>query len=185
MPYIPEKHKKYNLLPKSTESGREVFSYPSNIINKLSQFVPEDTPLEPFQYKSYDEYYCFIDCWVEHHKSEANISNLFLLYKKMIHQMNIKENWSVLKYIGKDTDNLFGLKHGYYYYWPCSIEFPFYEGVIDDEEFTSYLYPTDSDLWRIAEDPLGMAYNTIFNGVKSCSKENYNKIMAQIQMNFK
>jgi hypothetical protein len=34
---------------------------------------------------------------------------------------------------------------------------PEYEGVIDDEEFTSYLYDTAPELWEIAEDPLGMA----------------------------
>jgi hypothetical protein len=39
----------------------------------------------------------------------------------------------------------------------CSKSNPEYEGVIDDEEFTSYLYPVDEGLWEIAEDPTGMA----------------------------
>lgn len=42
------------------------------------------------------------------------------------------------------------------------LDNPVYEGVIDNEEFTSYLYPTDSDLWEILEDPTGMAYRTIY-----------------------
>jgi len=47
--------------------------------------------------------------------------------------MNIKENWSVVNYLGETLDGCMGLTKGRYYYWPCSIETPEYEGVIDDE----------------------------------------------------
>lgn len=36
-------------------------------------------------------------------------------------------------------------------------ENPVYEGVVDNEEFTSYMYPCDKDSWEIVEDPTGMA----------------------------
>ena len=49
------------------------------------------------------------------------------------------------------------LTRGRCYYWPCSKERPVYEGVIDDEEFTSYLYPCDAECWEIVLDPTGMA----------------------------
>lgn len=68
-----------------------------------------------------------------------------------------------MKYIGESTDGVSGLTHGRCYYWPCSTKNPVYEGVIDDEEFTSYLYPVDANLWEIIEDPTGMAKRAIFN----------------------
>ena len=74
--------------------------------------------------------------------------------------MNMKEDWSVVRYVGHEYDNkprVFGLTRGRCYYWPCSKERPVYEGVIDDEEFTSYLYPCDAECWEIVLDPTGMA----------------------------
>ena len=183
MPYIPEKHKKYNLLPRSVSSGGEVFSYPSRLLNKLSQYLPEENPLEPYQCSAYEEYYNTIEHWIEYYKTQETILKEFIRYKELIQQMNIKENWSVLQYIGPDMNMPFGLQKGKHYYWPCSIEHPYYEGVIDNEEFTSYLYPTDSDLWKIAEDPTGMAYRTIFNGANSCLKEKYYKIISHLKTN--
>lgn len=61
------------------------------------------------------------------------------------------------------------------------MENPRYEGVIDEEEYTSYLYPTDSYLWEIAEDPTGIAYRTIYNGDNSCSSVEYENIMKQVK----
>ena len=75
-------------------------------------------------------------------------------------RMNVKEDWSVVRYVGHEYDDkprVFGLTRGRCYYWPCSKERPVYEGVIDDEEFTSYLYPCDAECWEIVLDPTGMA----------------------------
>ena len=91
-----------------------------------------------------------------------------------------KENWSVLKYVGRSTGGIGGFTHGRYYYWPCSVETPEYEGVIDDEEFTSYIasignaspyqsldeaaadegvkeFASQCADWEIVEDSTGMA----------------------------
>lgn len=95
-----------------------------------------------------------------------------LEYKDDIKKRNIKENWSVVKYVGKSTDGAVGFTYGRYYYWPCDVERPEYEGIIDDEEFTSYLawvnkgkvlqtlgngevtdFIESSGDWKIAEDP--------------------------------
>jgi hypothetical protein len=161
MAHIPEKHKKYNLLPMSQKRNGEVFSYPSDLLWKLNDVG--EAELDPYGYDSYDDYFSRIDARIADQQN-PEIVNLLREYKEAIFRMNKKENWSVLKYLGEDTDNLIGLKKGRYYYWPCSIEQPVYEGVIDDEEYTSYLYPTDSRLWEIAEDPTGMAHRTIFEG---------------------
>ena len=53
--------------------------------------------------------------------------------------------------------------------------------VIDDEEFTAYLYPTEAHLWEILDDPTGMAYNTIYgNGKGKMSEQEHNEIIAQV-----
>jgi len=182
MAYIPESHKKYNLLPRCAEHGGEVFSYPS-IENEISAMLPEGEHVIPYGYDSYAEFDEQLDCYIEQYGKENGVFNelghMLEKYKNVIKKMNVKENWSVLRYIGETTSNLFGLTHGNYYYWPCSVEYPEYEGIIDDEEFTSYIcYATESpviseddvvikggnfapyagnNLWEITEDPTGMA----------------------------
>ena len=88
---------------------------------------------------------------------------------------------NVNKYIGESTDSCFGLTKGNYYYWPTQIDNPGYNGVIDDEEFTSYLYPTEPQLWEIAEDPTGMAYRTIYKKENYCSSESLNSVVNQVK----
>ena len=61
---------------------------------------------------------------------------------------------------------VFGLTQNKNYYWPTRKDKPVYCGVIDDEEFTAYLYPTEAHLWEILEDPTGMAHNTIYGSGK-------------------
>ena len=114
--------------------------------------------------------------------SDGQINSLgqkILEYKADIKKRNVKENWSVVKYVG-ETTGLFGLTHGRHYYWPSSTDNPEYEGVIDDEEFTSYLmcdansntvyqstdeatekakffeYHKPYSNWEISEDPTGI-----------------------------
>jgi len=187
MAYIPESHKKYNLLPMCAERGGEVFSYPSDMEYEITDMLPEGEGVVPYGYDSYEEFYAELDPYLELFgitNGELNeLGHLLREYKDRIRMMNVKENWSVLRYIGETTSNIFGLTHGRYYYWPCSIEHPEYEGVIDDEEFTSYLaYAVDnpvisdddlvidggklqpyagSAIWEIAEDPTGMALRVL------------------------
>lgn len=157
MPYIPKRHEKYNLLPYCKEHGGEVFSYPSDLLRKVESLLPEDECLIPYGYKSYDEYYEQIDkCRYEYAADNLELEMLLLQLKLEIQKMNIKEDWAVLRFVGNSTPEIFGLTHGKCYYWPCSKERPGYEGVIDNEEFTSYIYPTRPELWKILEDPLGI-----------------------------
>jgi hypothetical protein len=83
-------------------------------------------------------------------------------------RMNNKENWSVLRWLGDHFPKGCSVRcvdKGRCYYWPCDIDNPVYQGVIDNEEYTSYWYPTEPEMWEILEDPTGMAYRTIY-GVK-------------------
>ena len=60
-----------------------------------------------------------------------------------------------------------------------------YCGVIDDEEFTAYLYPTEPSLWEILLDPTGMAYRTIYEKGKGyLSQAEHDDFMLQIADQF-
>lgn len=159
MPYIPEEHRMYNLLPHSSKYSGEVFSYPPSE-DEIRKLLPESESVIPYGYKSYAEFYDTIDYYISKYGTSESILNelgdKLVAYKEEVYKMNIKENWSVMKYLGNSTP-FWGLTKGQYYYWPCSIETPLYEGVIDDEEFTSYFYSTNSELWEIVIDPTGMA----------------------------
>lgn len=105
---------------------------------------------------------------------------LFNKLKAEIERYNRKEDWSVCRYIGESMDLAFGLTPGNCYYWPCCAEVPKYEGVIDNEEFTSYWYAIDPELWEILEDPTGMANETINNLDRRNSKEYFNGVMRSL-----
>lgn len=182
MPYIPKEHKKYKLLLFCRKHGGEVFEYPCDLLRKLEQYSMSDEALDPYGFKSYDEYDQEIDRIAQRFVEQPEIAALFEQFKDQIHDMNHKEQWSVLKYIGPSDSHIAGLTPGRNYYWSSRISNPVYTGVVDDEEFTSYLYPTDPDLWAILEDPTGMAYNTIYgNGKNKLSRAAHDHIMKQLE----
>lgn len=182
MAYIPEQHKKYDLLPHCKKHGGEVFEYPCKLLDKLEKYLPGGENLMPYGYKSYEEYYSEIDKLAEQFFTDPDVAKMYAEFKNEMLKLNVKENWSVLRYIGKSSKSCIGLTHGNIYYWPCSIDNPVYEGVIDDEEFTSYLYPTEASEWEILEDPTGMAYRTIYNKEKGYTKrEDFEMVMKQLE----
>ena len=174
MAYIPEKHKKYGLLPFSVENGSEVFSYPSGLVDAIEELifeledVPEDSDcgrvslLIPYAVKSYEDYQVRIESYIEKYP-EHEVADLLKLLSQQIRRMNVKEDWPIVRYVGHefDGDKFAPLTAGRCYYWPCSRENPTYEGVIDNEEFTSYLYPCSADSWEVVEDPTGMAQRAL------------------------
>ena len=181
MPYIPKEHEKYGLLPKCRKCGGEVFDYPSNLILKIEEIMGFSSSVFPYNFNSYEEYFSSVDGEIESRKDNVELVRLLNELKDKVREMNTKEEWSVLKYVGESTDSLLGLTCGKVYYWPTCKANPVYNGVVDDEEFTSYMYPTDSSIWEILEDPTGMAYNTIYNNGKGAlSIKDYDHIMAQL-----
>ena len=178
---IPKKHEMYNLLPNCRKRGGEVFAYPCSLLDELEKHLPEGYSMMPYGYKSYDEYYTEMNKMAEVYFTDDKLANLYMKFIEEMHQMNNKEQWSVLRYIGKSDDRILGLTHGRVYYWPCSIKNPVYEGVIDDEEFTSYWYSTEESDWEILEDPTGMAYKTIYGkGEGYVSREQYDHVINQL-----
>lgn len=161
MPYIPQKHMKYNLLPFCRKNGGEVFEYPD--MEEIEKYLEPGETLIPYGYKSYEEYYTEVDRIMERYALNPEVKSLFENFKSQMIELNQKEEWSIVKYIGPDYDSGSGLTKNRFYYWPTTKNNPVYSGVVDDEEFTSYLYETDAELWEIIEDPTGMAYRTIHN----------------------
>lgn len=181
MPYIPEAHLQYDLLPWSRKHGGEVFSYPGRLLEQITEFLPEGETLMPYGFDSYDEYYKLVDDFMREYATTLEAMALFRKFKKTMICMNQKESWSVLRYLGADYGDVGGLRRGHCYYWPCSKEHPVYEGVVDEEEFTSYWFPTEPSLWEILEDPTGMAHRTIYNKENYCSQEDFDHVMEQIK----
>jgi len=186
MAYIPKEHEKYDVLPMSRMEGGEVFAYPSQMIEDLGRKLPDDENMIPYGYGSMEEYLHKMEEYAALYFTDESDKQLFEKFKSLMKEMNRKEDWSIVRYIGESDDNLFGLTHGCTYYWPCSKNNPKYEGVIDDEEFTSYWYATEPEDWEILSDPTGMAYATIYGNAKEhTTKEQYENVMVQIEQKMK
>jgi hypothetical protein len=90
-------------------------------------------------------------------------------FKENVQKMNIKENWSVLRYTGETDPDFDDFTHGRYYYWACSADTLVFEGAISDEGLPLYgdyspdssVWASISQSWEIAEDPTGIAYNLL------------------------
>ena len=181
MAYIPEQHRQYNLLPYCCEHGGEAFEYPSELLDEVDEFLPKGETLNPYGFKSYEEYYSAIDQWITFYKSDKEAVAALQAFRKEMLQLNCKESWSVLKYVGPSQKAVFGLTPGRYYYWPCSLKDLSYRGVIDDEEYTAYLHPTNADYWEIAEDPTGMAARILSQKMPLWSQSQIDEIVAQFR----
>lgn len=170
-PYIPKEHEGYGLLPRCREEGGEVFSYPAELdavedmLRKAEGIADNEEKgraslLIPHGRASYAAYLGELREYADRHRDDPELSGAIEWLMDAIRRMNVKEDWSVLRYVGHEYDRDvpgLGLTRGRCYYWPCSRENPIYEGVIDDEEFTSYLYPCDPGSWEVVLDPTGMA----------------------------
>lgn len=159
MSTLPERHKKYPLLLGTRDSDFEVFSYPP--LDDLYN-LGEDN-LEPYGFSSVQEYLGYLE--ERKAKASTEVAELYDQLKIAIVEMNNKEIWSVLLYKGT-SEGVWPLRliNGRAYYWPCSETNPVFEGVIDEEEWTSYIYRTKPEDWDILEDPTGMAYRTLYGG---------------------
>ena len=126
--------------------------------------MPETVRIMPY-FHSYAEYSALLDsCISDYGMADGELNELGKMivdYKACVKEMNIKENWSVLRYIGKSQSNesaFDGFIHGRYYYLAGVDE---HHGgrfhIIDYEEYQAYAYPPDSTVWEIVEDPTGMA----------------------------
>jgi len=184
MAYIPKEHQKYDILPFCRSDGGEVFSYDSELEDEICELLPAAEmgvdEIIPYGFDSYEEYDQHLDSYIAQYGTTDGqlnrLGRLIAKFKADIKCRNIKENWSIVKYVGESTGGVGGFTHGRYYYWPCSIEKPEYEGIIDDQEFTAYfawvnkgkitqtldngevtVFVERKSDWIIIEDPTSMA----------------------------
>lgn len=154
MAHIPTRHKKYNLLPFCREQGGEVFCYRPELLERINALLPDGENVTPYGYFTYREYYTMFDSVMENHLlDESRLYVLLKRFRKEMKDLNVKENWAVVRYLGKTTNEEYGLTEGRCYYWPCSRSHPEYIGVIDNEEYTAHIYPVDPQLWEVIDDP--------------------------------
>ena len=163
MPYIPYEHETYRLLPRSRKEGGEVFEYPCEMLDQVNSILPDCEHLMPYGYESIDEYCAEMEKWLDYFSGDQEKYDLINRYYYKFVIMNCPEAWAVLKYVGESFGEVFGLTKGRFYYCPNPVDehdtgtF----GIIDDEEFTSYMYSCDSSLWILYEDPTGEASKTL------------------------
>ena len=71
---------------------------------------PEES-ITPYGFKSYDEYFAYIDELIIQNQNNYTLVEILEQVKVHIKEMNIKEDWSVLKYVGESDGAVFGLTH--------------------------------------------------------------------------
>lgn len=165
MPYIPIEHQKYDLLPFCRQYNKEVFDYPSDLLYEAGELLGDHAALMPCNFTCYDDYFSLLDKLAKEHSQDPKAVKTLHDLQRSIQELNRKEEWSVLRYIGPSVDEPFGLTNRKFYYWPATKGNPIYRGIIDDSEFTSYWYSIVASDWEIAEDPTGMAYRAIFENI--------------------
>ncbi len=177
-PYIPAAHREYGLLPRKRASGGEVFACPvelAAIEDWVADLEGDASPdgtrrhhIVPHGLGSYAEYFALLARYARRYReAEPELASALDWLASAVKRMNVKEEWSILRYIGDNEEcrlwGEHGLTVGRCYYWPSSHDNPVYEGVIDDAECALCLYPCDPDIWEVVEDPTGMASRVLYS----------------------
>ena len=161
MPYIPYEHETYKLLPRSRKEGGEVFEYPHELLDEVNSILPKGENLIPYGYESIDSYCSEMEKWLHHFAEDKEKYDLINRYYYKVVIQTFSEAWAVVKYVGESLDEGLGLTKGKFYYCPRPTNEDGLFGIIDDEEFTSYMYSCDPSLWVLYEDPTGEASITL------------------------
>lgn len=161
MPYIPYEYETYRLLPRSRKEGGEVFEYPCELLDQVNSILPEGEDLIPYGYDSIISYCTEMEKWLHHFAEDKEKYDLINRYYYKVVIQTFPEAWAVVKYVGESVDEGIGLTKGQFYYCPRPANDRETFGVIDDAEFTSYMYSCDPSLWVLYEDPTGEASITL------------------------
>ena len=89
MAYIPKEHKKYNLLPACKRRGGEVFEYPSVLLSEIEE-ITGTLHLIPYGYKSYKEYYDYVDSIINQYSNNQEVAKKLTEYKNGVKELNVK-----------------------------------------------------------------------------------------------
>lgn len=162
---IPEKYKKYNLIPKTLENGADIIIHDDEYLEKLEKKINKE--LVPYKYRLLSDYMKFIE-----KEEELNLDyrDDFDRYIQNLIEVNDVSNWSVVQYI-LPTQKTYTLENGTkieptfiqgkYYFMICAknVEESYSIYTIDEQETVriDYLWPISC--FEVIEDPSGEIEN--------------------------
>ena len=138
--YIPESHKKYDVLPICRKYNFEMIVWDYKLLNRVEILTnnTEYMGLCPYQrYKSYEELFNEIKAWIN---SYPNCEQEIKEYRYSLLKLNNKDLWAIVKYIGESNYNFTKDK---YYYVVMYVEKNYWiiDGIIDNEEYNPVVHP--------------------------------------------
>lgn len=140
--YIPESHKKYNVLPNSQKYNYELIIWDQELLNKIRKLtnMSDHETLPYSQFHSYQELYQEIDSWIIKY---PEYEDTIMEYKKSLEKMNNKDLWAIVKYIGKSNYSFTKDKYYYVVMIHESDEWKV-EGIVDNEEYSCFMVWKDT-----------------------------------------
>lgn len=131
--YIPENHKKYNVLKYHRKYNEEMFVWNAVLLRRIEEYTKMINIYPYYRYKTYQDFYQVIDGWLIKY---PEISQEILNFKNSIIKLNNKDLWGIVQYIGKSN---FGFTQNNYYYVVMYKENNHWkvDGIIDNEEYNS------------------------------------------------
>lgn len=108
MAYIPKQHEKYDVLPYCRKHGGEVFSYPGAMMDELEKHLPKGKQMIPYGYADYEQYIQEMDCLADQY-FHGEVRKRYEQFKIRMKEMNVKEEWSILRYVGETDDRILDL----------------------------------------------------------------------------
>lgn len=150
MAYIPKEHLKYDILPFARENNYEVFAYDSELLQKAEK-ATNNLVVIPYGFHSFEEYIALLDDALRKYPNAQIVND----YKQKMFLMNDKTQWGIVQYKGDSIPDGASFTKDRYYYVPMfniNGEWKI-GGIIDDEEFTDYIYPLEDFI--VIVDPSG------------------------------
>lgn len=158
---MPEKYKKYNLIPKTLEQGTDIIIHDDEYLENLEKKVNKE--LVPYEYKHLSDYIKFME-----KEKELNLEyrEEFDKYIQNLIEVNDVNNWSVMQYI-LPTQKTHTFKDGtkiepsfiqgkyYFMIYAKHVEDSYSVYTIDEQERVELDYVWPVTHFEVIEDPIG------------------------------
>lgn len=132
-----ELHEKYNLLPNERKNKIITLIWPSSYFEKFKKRTHLlDHEISPYgRFESFEELLSELEEWK---RKYPDIQKEIEKYKNEIIELNNREKWSIVKYIG---ESCFSYTKDHYYYVTKVVEYnnEKYYCIIDNEEYNAFL----------------------------------------------
>lgn len=132
--YIPETHKKYNVLPNHRKWNEEIFIWEENLLRKIEKYTNMNNAYPYYRYKKYQNFFEEIDEWI---KKYPEIKKDILNYKNSIIKLNNKDNWAIVQYIGVSNRDFTNNNFYYVVMYQEKNCWKVY-GIVDNEEYNAF-----------------------------------------------